>query len=55
MTEAIWVPGTSFASVEDTIAAFKGRNIHAFHTEGAGGGHAPDIIKLCGLSNFFDW
>jgi urease subunit alpha len=37
--------------VEDTIAAFKGRNIHAFHTEGAGGGHAPDIIKLCGLSN----
>ncbi|HVC52674.1 MAG TPA: urease subunit alpha [Stellaceae bacterium] len=37
--------------VEDTIAAFKGRNIHAFHTEGAGGGHAPDIIKLCGLDN----
>src|SRR5437588_9922804 len=37
--------------VEDTIAAFKGRNIHAFHTEGAGGGHAPDIIKLCGLAN----
>src|SRR5271170_3731921 len=37
--------------VEDTIAAFKGRNIHAFHTEGAGGGHAPDIIKLCGLPN----
>ena len=37
--------------VEDTIAAFKGRNIHAFHTEGAGGGHAPDIIKLCGLLN----
>jgi urease subunit alpha len=37
--------------VEDTIAAFKGRNIHAFHTEGAGGGHAPDIIKLCGLRN----
>jgi urease subunit alpha len=37
--------------VEDTIAAFKGRNIHAFHTEGAGGGHAPDIIKLCGLKN----
>ena len=37
--------------VEDTIAAFKGRNIHAFHTEGAGGGHAPDIIKLCGLTN----
>src|SRR5246127_4028188 len=37
--------------VEDTIAAFRGRNIHAFHTEGAGGGHAPDIIKLCGLPN----
>ena len=34
--------------VEDTIAAFKGRTIHAFHTEGAGGGHAPDIIKVCG-------
>ena len=40
-----------FGFVEDTIAAFKGRNIHAFHTEGAGGGHAPDIIKLCGLPN----
>jgi urease subunit alpha len=37
--------------VEDTIAAIGGRNIHAFHTEGAGGGHAPDIIKLCGLKN----
>src|SRR5258708_4154548 len=37
--------------VEDTIAAFKGRTIHAFHTEGAGGGHAPDIIKLCGQAN----
>lgn len=37
--------------VEDTINAFKGRTIHAFHTEGAGGGHAPDIIKICGLSN----
>jgi urease subunit alpha len=37
--------------VEDTIAAFKGRTIHAFHTEGAGGGHAPDIIKICGLPN----
>ncbi|HMD66375.1 MAG TPA: urease subunit alpha [Stellaceae bacterium] len=37
--------------VENTVAAFKGRNIHAFHTEGAGGGHAPDIIKLCGLQN----
>jgi urease subunit alpha len=35
--------------VENTIAAFKGRTIHAFHTEGAGGGHAPDIIKVCGL------
>src|SRR3954452_4337159 len=34
--------------VEDTIAAFKGRTIHAFHTEGAGGGHAPDIIKVAG-------
>ena len=37
--------------VEDTIKAFKGRTIHAFHTEGAGGGHAPDIIKVCGLPN----
>jgi len=37
--------------VEDTIAAFKGRTIHAFHTEGAGGGHAPDIIKLAGLAH----
>jgi len=37
--------------VEDTIAAFKNRTIHAFHTEGAGGGHAPDIIKVCGLAN----
>ena len=37
--------------VEDTIAAFKGRTIHAFHTEGAGGGHAPDIIRLCGEAN----
>ncbi|TXM68416.1 urease subunit alpha [Methylobacterium sp. WL120] len=35
--------------VEDTIAAFAGRTIHAFHTEGAGGGHAPDIIKVAGL------
>lgn len=34
--------------VETTIAAIKGRTIHAFHTEGAGGGHAPDIIKICG-------
>ncbi len=37
--------------VENTIAAFKGRTIHAFHTEGAGGGHAPDIIRLCGEAN----
>src|SRR5580704_16143447 len=37
--------------VEDTVAAFKGRAIHAFHTEGAGGGHAPDIIKVAGLKN----
>ncbi len=40
-----------FGFVEDTIAAFKGRTIHAFHTEGAGGGHAPDIIKVAGLAN----
>jgi urease subunit alpha len=37
--------------VESTIAAFKGRTIHAFHTEGAGGGHAPDIMKVAGLPN----
>src|SRR4051794_4007875 len=37
--------------VEDTIRAFKGRTIHAFHTEGAGGGHAPDIIKVASLPN----
>ncbi|MBV9998260.1 MAG: urease subunit alpha [Verrucomicrobia bacterium] len=37
--------------VETTIAAFKGRTIHSFHTEGAGGGHAPDIIKVCGEPN----
>src|SRR6202451_505550 len=37
--------------VEDTIKAFKGRTIHAFHTEGAGGGHAPDIMKIAGLPN----
>ncbi len=36
--------------VEDTLAAFKGRTIHTYHTEGAGGGHAPDIIKACGES-----
>jgi urease subunit alpha len=35
--------------VEDTLAAFKGRAIHTYHTEGAGGGHAPDIIKACGI------
>ena len=40
-----------FGFVEDTIKAFKGRTIHAFHTEGAGGGHAPDIIKVAGLKN----
>ena len=40
-----------FGFVEDTIAAFKGRTIHAFHTEGAGGGHAPDIIKVASLAN----
>lgn len=37
--------------VEDTIRAFGGRTIHTFHTEGAGGGHAPDIIRVCGESN----
>ena len=37
--------------VENTIAAFRNRTIHAFHTEGAGGGHAPDIIRVCGLPN----
>jgi urease subunit alpha len=37
--------------VENTVAAFKGRTIHAFHTEGAGGGHPPDIIKVCGEAN----
>ena len=37
--------------VEDSIAAFKGRTIHTYHTEGAGGGHAPDIIKVCGERN----
>jgi urease subunit alpha len=37
--------------VETTLAAFKGRTIHAYHTEGAGGGHAPDIIKACGEAN----
>jgi urease subunit alpha len=37
--------------IEDTLAAFKGRSIHTYHTEGAGGGHAPDIIKACGEQN----
>jgi urease subunit alpha len=37
--------------VEDSVGAIKGRTIHAFHTEGAGGGHAPDIIKICGQPN----
>jgi urease subunit alpha len=37
--------------VEDTLAAFRGRTIHTYHTEGAGGGHAPDIIKACGAAN----
>jgi urease subunit alpha len=37
--------------VETTIEAFKGRTIHTYHTEGAGGGHAPDIIRVCGLAN----
>ena len=37
--------------VEDTLAAFKGRTIHTYHTEGAGGGHAPDILKACSLAN----
>src|ERR1700736_1119470 len=37
--------------VESSISAFKGRTVHAFHTEGAGGGHAPDIIRVCGLPN----
>ncbi|MCB1823816.1 MAG: urease subunit alpha, partial [Candidatus Competibacteraceae bacterium] len=37
--------------VEDTLAAFKGRAIHTYHTEGAGGGHAPDIIRACGEAN----
>ncbi len=37
--------------VEETIAAFKNRTIHAYHSEGAGGGHAPDIIRVCSLPN----
>src|ERR1043165_6298786 len=39
------------AFVEGTIAAFKGRTIHTYHSEGAGGGHAPDIIRICGEPN----
>ena len=42
---------TAAGFVEDTIAAFKQRVIHTYHTEGAGGGHAPDIIKVCGEAN----
>ena len=45
----VWMPGRTCA--ENTVAAVKGRTIHAFLTEGAGGGHAPDIIKLCGEPN----
>jgi urease len=37
--------------VESSVAAFKNRTIHAYHTEGAGGGHAPDIICICGEEN----
>src|SRR5260370_38322118 len=37
--------------VDDSIAAFKGRTIHTYHSEGAGGGHAPDIIRVCGEPN----
>jgi urease subunit alpha len=37
--------------VDDSIAAFKGRSIHTYHTEGAGGGHAPDILRVCGEAN----
>ena len=37
--------------VEDTLAAIKGRTIHTYHSEGAGGGHAPDILKVCGAAN----
>src|SRR4029078_5167338 len=39
--------------VEDTLRAFAGRAIHTYHTEGAGGGHAPDIIRACGAPNVF--
>ena len=44
-------PLTESGFVDDSIAAFKGRAIHTYHTEGAGGGHAPDIIRVCGESN----
>ena len=37
--------------VDDSLAAIKGRTIHTYHSEGAGGGHAPDVIKVCGLPN----
>lgn len=37
--------------IEDTLSAIKGRTVHAYHTEGAGGGHSPDIIRMCGFSN----
>ena len=40
--------------VDDSIAAFKDRTIHTYHSEGAGGGHAPDIIRVCGLPNVSD-
>jgi hypothetical protein len=43
--------GLQPAGSDDSIAAFKGRTIHAYHTEGAGGGHAPDIIRVCGEPN----
>lgn len=37
--------------VESSVSAFKNRTVHAYHTEGAGGGHAPDIIRICGEEN----
>jgi urease subunit alpha len=37
--------------VDDSIAAFKGRTVHAYHSEGAGGGHAPDILRVCGIEH----
>lgn len=42
---------TELSYFTDTIAAFKGRTIHTYHTEGAGGGHAPDIVVVCGQDN----